>query len=72
VDLSIYNNSDFDSRRLSELIEGIAVEGGALGIHASPLLPKCFALASNLRVALLELFGAKIGKRVIKRGNISI
>jgi putative colanic acid biosynthesis acetyltransferase WcaF len=27
---------------------------------------------SNLRVALLELFGAKIGKRVIIRGNVNI
>jgi putative colanic acid biosynthesis acetyltransferase WcaF len=27
---------------------------------------------SNLRVALLELFGAKIGQRVIIRGNVNI
>jgi hypothetical protein len=37
VDLSIYNNSDFD--------RCAAVEGSALGIRALPVLPKCLALA---------------------------
>lgn len=65
MDLSIYNNSDFD--------RGAPRWKEALWVFARCLFfQNALPCPSNLRVALLELFGAKIGQRVIIRGNVNI
>jgi len=65
VDLSIYDNSDFD-RGASRGKE--AVWALARWIFFQNALP----WPSSLRVALLEMFGAKIGARVVIRANVNI
>ena len=65
MDLSIYDNSNFDrgARRWKEALWALA-----RWIFFQNALP----WPSDLRVALLEMFGAKIGKRVIIRANVNI
>jgi putative colanic acid biosynthesis acetyltransferase WcaF len=65
VDLSIYNNSDFD-RGAPRWKEALCVFARCL------FFQNAWPWPSNLRVVLLELFGPKIGKRVIIRGNVNI
>ena len=65
MDLSIYDNSDFDrgAPKWKEAIWALA-----RWIFFQNALP----WPSGLRVALLEMFGAKIGQRVIIRANVNI
>jgi putative colanic acid biosynthesis acetyltransferase WcaF len=65
VDLSVYDNSDFD--------RGAPRWKEALWVFARCLFfQNALPWPCNLRVALLELFGAKIGKHVIIRANVNI
>ena len=65
MDLSIYDNSNFD--------RGAPQWKAALWALARWIFfQNALPWPSGLRVALLELFGAKIGKRVIIRANVNI
>jgi putative colanic acid biosynthesis acetyltransferase WcaF len=65
VDLSIYDNSDFD-RGASRLKER------AWYLVRWIFFQTSFPWPSQLRVALLRLFGAKIGKDVVVRANVNV
>jgi len=65
MDLSIYDNSDFD-RGVSRLKEAAWVIVRWIFFQTS------FPWPSQLRVALLRLFGAKIGRGVVIRANVNI
>jgi putative colanic acid biosynthesis acetyltransferase WcaF len=65
VDLSIYDNSDFD-RGASPWKEGVWY------LVRWILFQTSFPWPSGLRVALLRSFGAKIGQDVVIRANVNI
>jgi len=65
MDLSIYDNSDFD-RGVSRLKEAAWVIVRWIFFQTS------FPWPSQLRVALLRLFGATIGRGVVIRANVNI
>jgi putative colanic acid biosynthesis acetyltransferase WcaF len=65
VDLSVYDNSDFD-RGAPRWKEGLWILVRGL------FLQNPFPWPSKLRVALLRAFGATIGKGVIVRANVNV